>query len=408
MNTRHRLAIAIGAIGAAGMIGLAASAAAQEPVKIGVLAGVTGPLANFVPPILDSVNLVVQQVNADGGLLDGRPMEVEIADTQAAAQPAVDAANKLVGVGNVAAIWGALSSGATLAAATSVAIPNKVVMVSPTATSPEMTSLADDDYIFRVVASDDYQGKVLAQIVQEEGINKVAVTYVNNDYGVGIARTFMEAFRAAGGEVTGEQKHEEKSASYRAELATLAAGEPEALVVIAYAAGSGITIVRQSLENGLFTRFIGTDGLRDNKLIEELGEENLQTIFFSSPTSPPGTSAREGFVGAYEAAYETSKDKIFIEQSYDAAFLLALAVEQAGSTDREAIRDALRAVASPPGDVIEPGEWAKAKELIAAGSDVNYEGVSGSLDFDDAGDVTGYFGKFVVEDGSYKEVGVYQ
>ena len=224
----------------------------------------------------------------------------------------------------------------------------------------------------------------------------------------GSRATFIEAFKAAGGEVTGEQKHEEKSASYRAELATLAGGEPEALVVIAYAGGSGISIVRQSLENGLFDRFIGTDGLRDNKLIEELGEENLATTFFSSPTSPPGTTAQEKFMSAYEAAYETTEDKIFIEQSYDAAFLLALAVEQAGSADRAAIRDALRIVASPPGEIIEPGEWAKAKELIAAGTDINYEGVGGSLDFDDVGDVTGFFGKFVVETAATKETGVYQ
>lgn len=396
------------ALAIAAITGLPATAISEESVKIGVLAGVTGPLANFIPPMLDSVNLAAKQVNDQGGVLDGKRLEIVIADTQAAAQPAVDAANKLVGVENVAAVWGALSSGATLAAATSVAIPNKVVMLSPTATSPEMTTLADDDYIFRVVASDDYQGKVLADIVKEEGLNKVAVTYVNNDYGVGIARTFIDAFKAAGGEITGEQKHEEKSPSFRAELATLANSGPEALVVIAYAAGSGITIVRQSLENGLFDRFIGTDGLRDNKLIEELGAENLTTTFFSSPTSPPGTTAQGKFKSAYEEAYETAKDKIFIEQSYDAAFLLALAVEQAGSADRTAIRDALRIVAGPPGEVIEPGEWAKAKELIAAGTDINYEGVGGSHDFDDAGDVTGFFGKFVVEDGSYKETGVYQ
>ncbi|MGI9420946.1 MAG: ABC transporter substrate-binding protein [Geminicoccaceae bacterium] len=404
MTVRSNLAV----LSAAAMLALPTVALSQESIKIGVLAGVTGPLANFVPPILDSVNLAAQHVNDQGGLLDGKSMEIVVADTQAAAQPAVEAANKLVGVENVAAIWGALSSGATLAAATAVAIPNKVVMLSPTATSPEMTGLDDDDHVFRVVASDDYQGKVLADIVKEEGIRNVAVTYVNNDYGVGIARTFMEAFQAAGGEITGEQKHEEKSASYRAELATLSGGDPEALVVIAYAGGSGITIVRQSLENGFFDRFVGTDGLRDNKLIEEIGEENLASTFFSSPTSPPGTSAHEKFKTAFEAAYETAEDKIFIEQSYDAAFLLALAVEQAGSADRTAIRDALRAVANPPGEVVEPGEWEKAKALIAAGTDVNYEGVGGSLDFDDAGDVTGFFGRFIVEGGSYKETGVYQ
>ncbi len=404
MTVRSNLAV----LSTAAMLALPTAALSQDNVKIGVLAGVTGPLANFVPPILDSVNLAAKHVNDQGGLLDGKSMEIVVADTQAAAQPAVDATNKLVGVENVAAIWGALSSGATLAAATAVAIPNKVVMLSPTATSPEMTGLDDGDYVFRVVASDDYQGKVLADIVKEEGINKVAVTYVNNDYGVGIARTFMEAFKAAGGEIIGEQKHEEKSASYRAELATLSGGDPEALVVIAYAGGSGITIVRQSLENGFFDRFIGTDGLRDNKLIEEIGEENLATTFFSSPTSPPGTTAQEKFKTAFEAAYETTEDKIFIEQSYDAAFLLALAVEQAGSADRTAVRDALRAVANPPGEVVEPGEWEKAKALIAAGTDINYEGVGGSLDFDEAGDVTGFSGPFIVEDGSYKETGVYQ
>ena len=381
---------------------------AAEPIKVGALMGVTGPLASFIPPIRDAAFLAVEQINAQGGLHNGRPMELIVADTQAAAQPAVDAANKLVGAENVVALYGALSSGATMAAASAVSIPNKVLQISPTATTPELTGLADDDFVFRVVPADDYQGRVLANILQQEGLTKVAVTYVNNDYGVGIGTAFKHEFEKIGGTVTGFQKHEEKKNSYRAELATLAGGGAQALVLIAYAGDSGIKIVRQSLENGFFDTFIGTDGLRDNLLLEEIGHANLKGSIFSSPTSPPQSAAGERFEAAYTAKHGSSKDKFFIQQSYDATFLLALALEQAQSTDRTAIRDSLRFVANPPGEVILPGEWAKAKQWLAEGKDINYEGVSGPQDFDENGDVTGFIGKFIVTDDGYEEVGVFQ
>ena len=88
------------------------------------------------------------------------------------------------------------------------------------------------------------------------------------DYGVGLAETFTAAYKALGGKVTGQQKHEDKKASYRAELATLSKGKPDALVVLAYAGGSGLTIIRQSLENGFFSKFVGADGMRDKVLFK--------------------------------------------------------------------------------------------------------------------------------------------
>lgn len=384
------------------------SSLSQDEVKLGVLMGVTGPLASFIPPIQDAMQMAADEVNNNGGILGGKSLRLVIGDTQAAAQGAVDAATKLVNIENVPAIVGGLASGATLAAASAVVIPNGVPMVSPTSTSPEMTTLQDNDFVFRVVPGDDYQGKVLARIVLDEGIKKVAVTYINNDYGVGIANAFMAAYKAMGGTITGAEKHEDKKASYRAELATLAKGGAEALVLIAYAGGSGIKIVRQSLENGFFERFIGTDGLRDNLLIEQIGAENLAGTFFSSPTSPETSTAKDRFVQAYSAAYESAANKFFIEQSYDATMLLALAIEKAGSLERTAIRDALRAVASPPGEIVEPGDWAKAVKLLAEGKDINYEGASGPHDFDANGDVTGYIGKYIIENGEFKEISVLQ
>jgi branched-chain amino acid transport system substrate-binding protein len=357
--------------------------------------------------LMNAANFAIKNVNDGGGLLDGKAVLV-VGDSQAASQPAVDAATKLVNVENVPIIMGGLASGSTIAAATAVTIPAGVVQISPTATSPAMTGMKDGDHLFRLVPSDNYQGDVLAKIVLDEGIKKVAITYVNNDYGVGIANTFNKAFKKAGGKVTAFQKHEDKKNSYRSEIATLAKGKPDALVVIAYASGSGSKIVKQAIEGGFFNRFIGTDGLRDDALIKEVGADALKTSFFSAPTSPDKNEASAKLHQAFNAEYKEGADKPFVDQTYDATFLAALAVEKAGSADRAKMIQALRDVATAPGEVIGPLDWAKAKELIKAGKDINYEGAGGSYEFDAHGDVTGYIGKFIVDGATYKQIAIFQ
>lgn len=384
-----------------------AGVAGAADIKVGALMGVTGPLANFIPPILNGARLAEADVNNGGGLLDGQTLKLVVADSQASAQPSVDAAGKLVNIENVVAIMGALSSGATIAAANAVAIPNGVLQVSPTATAPSMTNLEDNDYVYRIVPSDNYQGKVLARAVMEDGLKKVAITYVNNDYGVGIGNTFKVEYEKLGGIVTKFSKHEDKKNSYRGELATMASSGAEALVVIAYAAGSGAKIVKQSLENGFFDKFIGTDGLRDDILIQQVGAEALASSFFTSPSSPGSNAAAEAFHARFDKEFGGGSDKPFVDQAYDATMLIALAIQKAGSTDRTAVKDALRSVANAPGEVVGPGEWAKARELIAAGKDINYEGVAGTHEFDENGDVSGYIGKYVVEGDSYKQTKIF-
>ena len=329
--------------------------AADDEVKIGLLFDVTGPVANFVPPMLDAAKLAVDQVNAQGGILGGKKLVTVVADTQGSPQVAVDAANKLVNAEKVAAVIGALLSGTTLASAQSVIVPAGVVQISPTATTPVLSSLKDNDWVFRVVPSDSYQGPVLAKMLMDKGITSVALTYANNDYAVGIAETFRTAYKKLGGTITADIRHEEKKSSYRTELAQLAKGKPQALVLIAFAGESGVTIVKEALEGAFFSTFIGTDGLRDKLLIDQIGADNLKTAMFTSPSAPPGTPQLEAFEKAYAAAYQSTKDKLFIQQVYDATFVAALAIQKAGSTDRKAIRDALRDVGSPGGEVVGPG-----------------------------------------------------
>jgi len=391
---------------AAGLLASTALATAAD-TRVGALMDVTGPIASFMPPLQNATNLAITHVNDQGGLLDGKAVLV-VGDTQGSAQSAVDAASKLVNIENVPVIMGAFMSGTTIAAANAAAIPAGVVMISPTATSPAITDLKDNDTMFRLVPSDNYQGAVLAKMVMDAGLKKVAVTFVNNDYGVGIGNTFIDAYKKLGGEITAAEKHEEKKNSYRSELATLAKGGPEALVVVAYAGDSGSTIVKQAIEGGLFTRFIGTDGLRDDALIKEVGAEALKDSFFSSPTSPADNAMQKKLHDLYNAAFKEGADKAFVDQTYDATFLAALAVEKAGAADKSKIAAALREVASAPGEVVGPGEWEKAKALIKDGKDINYEGAGGSYEFDANGDVTGYIGKFVVDGDKYRQVGIFQ
>ena len=393
-------------IAAAAFLGTCHAALAGD-TKIGVLMDITGPIANFIPPLQNAVNLAIKQVNAQGGLLDGNAVAV-FGDTTGSSQGAVDAAGKLANIENVPVIMGALMSGTTIAAAEAVAIPSGIVLLSPTATSPAMTGLKDKDLVYRLVPSDNYQGEVLAHMVMDAGIKKVAVTYVNNDYGVGIGQTFIAAYKKAGGEIVAEVKHEEKKDSYRSELATLAKGGATALVVVAYAGDSGGKIVKQSLEGGLFSQFIGTDGLRDDLLIKEVGADALKSSFFSSPTSPADNPAQKTLHDAFNTEFKEGADKAFVDQTYDATFLTMLAIEKAGSADRTKIAAALREVATAPGEKIHPGEWAKAKALIKAGKDIDYDGAGGAYEFDANGDVTGFIGKFVVDGKSYKQISIAQ
>jgi len=188
-------------------------------------------------------------------------------------------------------------------------------------------------------------------------------------------------------------------------LATLAAGKPDALVVLAYAGTSGVTILRQSLENGFFKRFVGADGMRDDILIEQLGAAELKdNLLITQPTSK-ANPAKDAFDAAFAAA-GGDPNSIFVQQSYDSTMLIALAIQKAGSTDRAAIKDALRAVAGPPGVKVGPGDWKKAVDLLARGQDIDYEGAAGSHNFDAAGDVAGVIGEYGIEGNTFKEMGI--
>lgn len=382
------------------------TSSAQETVKLGALIPVTGGLQSYGEGSLQGIRLAVQQVNEAGGVLDGRQVELIVGDTQTSPQPAVEAAQRLVSVEGVVGIVGALGSGNTIPVAQTVAAPNKIPQISNASTAPAITTLDDDDFLFRTTPSDAYQGVAAARLAVENGDTEVAVIYLNNDYGEGLARAFEEAITEAGGTVTASAAFEPNQASYRSDLSVLANSGAEALVLVAYPDDGGMTILRQSLEEGFFDRFILTDGMKAEGLLTQIGGEYLEGTYGTAARSVE-SEASEIWRGAYEEAYGELPPLPYIDSAYDAAMILMLAIEKAGSTDGTAIRDAIREVSSAPGEKILPGEWAKAKELIAAGTDIDYSGAAGEHEFDDNGDISGTFEHWAIIDNEIRTVKVF-
>jgi branched-chain amino acid transport system substrate-binding protein len=394
------------AAGAATLFAPALASAQGEAVRIGVILSATGGLAAFVPPIRAGIALAFEEINAAGGVLGGRRLQMVEADDQTNPQAGVTAATRLVQAENVAAIIGPMASGITIAVANAVTVPAGVPIVSPSATAPAVSQINDNDTVFRTAVPDGLQGQVLARLVREAGIERVAIMAINNDYGRGLSGSFTAAFQARGGTVAGSQNYEENRPSYRAELQTLArAGNPQALLLIGYPASGGNTILRNSIENGFFQRYIGTDGMRDQSVIDQIGARPLEGMFGTGP----GTAASPERRAAYEAAFRRANPQLdpgaaFVAQGYDAAYVIALAIQAANSAERAAIRGALRSVANAPGEIVGPGEFARARTLLAAGTAVNYEGASGPIEFNATGDAQGRIEHWRVQNGRITSV----
>ncbi len=398
-NLKTLLALAV----AGSALGAAVPALAQENVTLGILGDITGPIESLAPPIVAGAQLAFDHVNQQGGILGGGQINVVVGDSACDPSAAGPAADRMVNTDNVTAIVGAFCTGATIGAAQAAGIPGGVVQISPSATAPALTTLEDNDLVFRTAPSDAFQGVKLADLMTQQGVSDVAVTYVNNDYGKGLADVFVQQFEANGGTISANVAHEDGKADYRAELGQLAGSGSQNLVIIAYASGSARTILQQAIEAGDFTKYVGVDGVIGDDLLTGLDPAAVEGLVATRAGAYAGESA-DAYVALATAAGQ-DPNATYAPQAYDAAFLLALAVEKNGSASREGLSAALRDVASAPGEVIRPGEWSKAVEILSAGGDIDYDGASGPHDFDEAGDVSGVIVQVVVENGTWVEKG---
>ncbi len=369
-------------------------------VKLGVILGFTGPIESLTPAMGASAEMAMKEVSDSGKLLDGKTVTPVRADSTCVdAAAATSAAERLITSDGVKGIMGADCSGVTGAILASVAMPNGVVMISPSATSPALSDAEDGGMFFRTAPSDARQGQVLAELLMEKGLKSVAVTYTNNDYGKGLADSFASAYEAIGGTVTGTAAHEDGKADYSAEVGALASAGGDALVVAGYVDQGGPGIIRASLDSGAFDKFVLPDGMIGAALEETFGADINGSI-----GTVPGTES-EGAAKILDMATAAgfNGEGPYVGESYDAAALIMLAMQAAGSVEPADYAGKIMDVANAPGEKIYPGELAKALEIIANGGEIDYVGAT-AVELIGGGESAGSYKELLVEDGKLNTV----
>jgi len=366
-------------------------------VKIGIILGFTGPIESLTPAMAASAELAFKEASDSGKLLGGETITPIRADSTCVDSAAATTAAEGLIADGIAAIMGADCSGVTGAIASNVAVPNGVVMISPSATSPGLTTLDDKGLFFRTAPSDARGGQILADITKDRGVKSVAITYTNNDYGKGLADVYEASVKAHGISVTTVAAHEDGKADYSAEVAVLAAAGGDAVAVIGYLDQGGKGIIQGSIDSGAFDTFILSDGMIGQSLIDAFGK-GLSKSFGSLPGS---TGKGAGIFTKVASAAGIDSSGPYTGESYDAAALLVLAMQAGGSADRGSIAKNVMAVANGPGKKIYPGQLGKALDLLAKGKAIDYEGATG-VTFTDVGEAFGSFLEKEVKGGKFK------
>ncbi|MFD1515081.1 ABC transporter substrate-binding protein [Halomarina rubra] len=353
--------------------------ATDRTLSLGVLMPTTGDLANLGQPIRDGA--ILPQAQLDGNTTF--TIDVQEADTQTDANAGQAAAENLVNAG-YPMVTGAASSAVTIQAAQNVFIPNSVVACSPASTSPAITDLQDSGLIYRTPPSDALQGPVLAQVAADnQGASSASTLFINNDYGQALSEAFAGAFEENGGTVQQQVSFTPGQSSYTSRLQQALGDSPDLMLIIGYPE-SGVQIFRDfySSFNQPDLPILVTDGLRSESLPADVGNEMANVQGTAPLASGPGN---DFFTQLYNEEYGRAPG-VFNAHAYDASACLLIANAAAGANDGAAIAEQMQPI-STGGEEFGPETLAEALEAAASGTDVNYQGASSAVEFDEAGDL---------------------
>jgi branched-chain amino acid transport system substrate-binding protein len=378
-------------------------------VTVGLVMELTGPAGAYGQAGAKSVEMAFRDINDAGGVAGGCKLVTDTRDSQSQGNVAVDAATQLVQVKKVPVIIGGIISSVSIPILTSVTAPAKVVQVSPASSSPTLTQLARDGktngVFFRTITSDALQGVAAAKYALDQGMKKLSIIHVNDDFGANMVAEFTKAYKALGGTVVSDTPYNAKQASYQPEVTKAMEGEPDGLYLVATPV-DGATIARQWVSQGGPQKFLLNDGMNSEDFIKNVGAKYLENAYGTS-SGTETTPSTDYFNANYKAFSDIDPGAPAAVQGYDAGAIVGLAIAQAGKADAAAIRDSIRKILDPKGTVIHAGkeEFAKALQLIKDGKPIKYEGVIGPVTFDQYGDITGPFRLWKITNGAVATVG---
>ena len=360
----------------------------SRTLKQGVLLPTTGGLADLGVPIKNAA--VLPQVVLEGET--DFKLDFSVQDTQTDANAGQSAAQSLRN-GGYPAVTGAASSEVTIAVAKNVFIPSGMVGCSPASTSPAITDLEDNGLIWRTPPTDALQGEVLAQVAKERlGASTATTMYVNNSYGQLLSESFASAFKKTGGSIDSQVSFQKAKSSYTARLQQALSNDPGAVVVIGYPE-SGKQLFRDFYSDfDSDVPILVTDGMRSASLPSDVGNE-MENVTGTAPLAAgPGT---EFFTEQYKNEHG-SEPGVFTSQAFDATAVCLLANAAAGKNEGAAISKQMQKVANPGGEKVTPSNLADGLKMAAEGTEIQYQGASSAVDFDENGDLKAatyeYFG----------------
>ena len=391
------------------------SVSAQSPActhTVGMVVSLTGAAGRFGQAASKSVELAFNELNAAAGAqgIAGCKLAFDLRDAQSQGSVAVDQARQLVDLKKVPAIIGGIISSVSIPMVTSVTGPAGVVQISPASSSPTLTRLAADGktngWFFRTITSDALQGTAAAKYALDQGMRNLTIIHVNNDFGVNMLAEFRKAYEALGGKISSVTPYNPQQPSYNAEVTNALKGDPPALYFIGYP-GDGTTIVRTWIQQGGPQRFLLNDGMNAADFIKGVGPQFLANAFGTSSGSST-TPSTEFFAKAYPAmsgGFDAGAPAA--DRAFDAGAILGLAIAHAGKFEAAAIRDSIRKVTEPGGEVVyaSPQGFARALQLIREKKAVRYVGVIGGVQFDRFGDIVGPFRTWRITNGEVVTVG---
>jgi neutral amino acid transport system substrate-binding protein len=380
-------------------------------LKIGSLLPTTGDLASIGQQMAGAVPLLVDTVNACGGV-NGAPVSLVTVDDQTDPKAGAAGMSKLATLDKVAGVVGSFASSVSTAAV-SIATQNKVMLVSPGSTSPVFTEKAKKGdfkgFWARTAPPDVYQALALAQLANKKGFKRVSTVVINNDYGVGFEKAFVQAFEKLGGTVVNKNnpvRYDPKATTFETEAAAGFAGKPNAVLVVAYEETASL-LLKSAYQQGLTqgAQIMLTDGEKSDTFAEKVGKTpDGKYIVSGAIGTVPGSNGK-GLV-AFSKLWESKKGAPpapYTPHVWDAAALLVLSAQAAKQNTGVGIASKIREVSNGPGtEVIDVCEGLK---LLKAGKKINYQGASGNVDIDPNGDVVGVYDVWTIgEDGKTKTI----
>lgn len=397
---RRDMIKATGALAVALALSAGVQAQSGGELLIGGLVPVTGAGAPYGGNMLKAMEIGVKEVNDAGGMA-GRSLRLIAEDSQTQPQAAVLAAKKLIEINKVQAILGTWASGVTLAVLPLTDAANIIQM--NVSGAPAISEIDKKDLVWRFQATNDRFGRAFAEIAAKNGYKKPATMAFNNASGRGNTDGFIKAWEAKGGKVLANVVYEPNRSSYRSELQKVLATDPDVIVMGSYLPDTTI-ILREWFQSGAENAWIIPGWAANPELVQALGQEVTDGIISVDTVSNSDADSYKDLNQRYRQATGADlADNVYAAMTYDMVISLALAAHKAGAdATPQQISDQIRAVSNPNGEKVY--SYAQGKALLDAGKDIDYEGASSRLNFDEYGDSNPDFGVYAIRDGKFERV----